>query len=212
MEKRIFYSLFESANILLLITFFFIINSLRFKKSSFRSLVIYISIALIAYTISDLIRFGFLKFDGLLIMLLFGFLHYLLLGLFIIKNLIVKLQRVSVFYFISLPLLLIALVYDCKYNSYYSASIANIFLIILCTSYYQNIFNNSIDIDLKSNPSFLIVNGIFLSTSLTIPIILFGQYLKSVLSLEKYYLIASIGPISSIILYCFIIKATRCLK
>ena len=102
--------------------------------------------------------------------------------------------------------------FDFINNSFYSASFSNISILLYCIVYFYLLFSNEINYDLKLNYSFLTIVGIFLSTSLISPILLFGKYFFQTLSRKEYHLIASIGPIASLILYLFIFKAVLCME
>jgi len=209
MEKNIFYILYELANVLLLITFIFSIS--RFKIRSFRIINFYLTVTLILLAIKEFMNFGLIKYNGLL-MLVFGFSHLCCFAFFIMQQPIRFSNRMKYLFLVFIFLNFLVLFFDHSNNSWHSASSTNILLIAICATSYSNLFRRSIDIENVSKSSLLILNGVFLSTALCTPIILFSQYLESILTIEQFYLVACIGPISSIILYYFIFKALKCLK
>ena len=104
-------------------------------------------------------------------------------------------------------LLIIGSIYDFFYGKYYSATISNVSLLIICISYYLKLLDNPPENSLKEIPDFFIVTGVFLGSALLTPILIFGNYLKSELDDSNYFLIAIIAPLSSILMYLFFIRS-----
>lgn len=211
MEKNIFYFLYHFADLILLITFLFWIWKYAFKTKSVRFIFYYLASALIILSIKELMNFGvFKQFNWL--MLIFGFLHLFFLGLFLLRN-PVRVSKWVVFLFSALVFLnLLVILFDVLNNTWYSASFTNVSLIVLCIVSYNKLFRNSNNIETFSKSSIMILNGIFLSTAFCTPLILFSKYFDSILNEQQYYLVACIGPISSVILYLFIFNSARCLE
>jgi hypothetical protein len=211
MEKNIFFLLYHFADLLLLLTFLFWIWTCAFKTKPFRFIFYYLTSALIILSVKELMNFGvFKQFNWL--MLIFSFLHLLFLGLFLLRN-PVSLSNWVVYFFSTLVFLnLLVIFFDVFNNTWYSASFANVSLIIFCALSYNKLFRGSNTIENASKSSIMILNGIFLSTTFCTPVILFSKYLGSILNEQQYYLVACMGPISSVILYLFIFNSARCLK
>lgn len=214
-SKTVFNIIYEIANLLLLINFYF--SHLLYKEKENRirvGLLYYYTIgALIVYFLEELFRFSFIKSSELRQMsgLFFVIFHFVILSLFILKNSKNKTYKYWIF-FSELLVLFLFIYQDFKFQKYYSASISNIFLIFHCFYYYLNLVKKREIIYLENDPIFFTVNGVFLGSGILTPVLLFGNYLHTYLDADTYFWIALIAPISSIVMYSMFFKSLKCIS
>jgi len=218
MAQNLFFIVFEIANVLLLlITILFFIYYSKFKiDDDYKILVIYLFGASFVNITSEILRITHFQSNQVvrIFTLLFNSFHLMCLGRFIFFEL-KKIKQFKYYSFIKVLVILIYLIIFCmdiNYKTYYSASVTNILLILLSVIYYYNLLDYLPTLNLKVNPSFLFITGIFFGSSLLTPILLFGKYLRSILNIENYFLISIIAPFASIIMYLFFLKSILCLR
>ena len=215
MSEIVFNIVYELADFLLLvllISSFFVINKYHSIKY-FLIFHIYIILCSADNLALELLRYyNYLeKVNFLIFQLLFSTLHFGLLSFFLIKQLNKRSSYVNFTYIFILSLLIIFNFLDYKNSHYYSATISNIGLIIFCLFYYIDILKGNLDIDLKSNPMFLIASGLFLGSGLSTPILLFGNHLSVILDHDTFYWVAIFSPVSSIVMYSIFLKSFLCI-
>jgi len=89
-------------------------------------------------------------------------------------------------------------------------SISSFGLTIFCINYYYQLFNNIPKYDLKNEPSFWVVNGIFFCMSLHIPITSTVDYLQNKISRDLCNILLSILSFCYLVMHLFFIKAIVC--
>lgn len=139
--------------------------------------------------------------------------HYGFLGNFIIKagarpqrNLK---QRIVFWCFLFLTFYFISTGFNKKSNTS-AFAMANFGLSLLCILYYLQLFNYIPVLDIKRQPAFWIITGIFFCMSLPIPLFGVIEYLRSRVAYNKLQFFAIIGPICYSIMHLFFIKAYLC--
>lgn len=139
--------------------------------------------------------------------------HFCFLGIFIIKTITNKLIHIflKTFFVIFLCLIIFLLVIkDIKENNRTAFAFANFGLIFFCIIYYHQLFNNIPILNLKQEPSFWIITGIFFCMSIHIPILITTDYLRYQISISNYRLLLSCPLFSYTIMHLFFIKACLC--
>jgi len=96
--------------------------------------------------------------------------------------------------------------------NFFFYSISNLWKTVLCLIYYNSLFSAKPTLYLKRDPTFWIVTGIFLYSSLTLPHYSFHFYLKKYLSSELMNNVFAFTNISIIVMHIIFIKAYRCLS
>ena len=189
-----------------------------FKKKlplNFVFLLCYLTISTIEYLLFELNRFSILTFfeNQKFIDLFFGLIHYLFLAFFIKREIIGNNKNLNnlIFYVIGI-IILIVIYFDKIKSTYYSVTVSNLGLILYCSIYFNSVMKSGYEHLSNKTPAFFIISGVFLGTSMLLPIILFGLYLKTILSPNAFFLISTLAPISSIIMYSFFIKAILSIK
>ena len=216
MSEIIFDIIYQLANVALLICliFSFYISKRKYKSRSYRIIHWYLVIALFNNVIIDVVRFFipmYLNYS-FFFLLLFSTFHFSILTFYIIILLNKKSLLISIFYFLIISVLFYYNYYDIQNSTYYSATISNIGLIFFSLIYYFDLIKYSSKLDLKVQPSFFVISGIFFSSALMLPILLFGGYLHLILNSNLFYLLAILAPISSISMYIFFIKSFLCIR
>jgi hypothetical protein len=218
MERIIFLIVYQTANILLYVSVFWHIHKKRkyIIPKAFNGVLIYQVVTSLMLIISDLVYFKFV--DNLIALnkaqLFFPLFHFFFLSSFVIKSSSEsrnKLFTNCVFFATILLLIVITIVDSDKFN-YYTITVSNVGLIILVLIYYNNLFYGKKDITLNKSASFFLNTGVFISSGFSLPIYLFGKILESRLSSGTFYFVSILAPVSSIILYLFIIKSISCLN
>ena len=209
---NIVYELADFLLLILLISSFFVIN----RNHSIKYFLIfqtYIILCSADNLALELLRYyNYLeKVNWIIFQLLLSTIHFGLLSFFLLKQLNKRSSYVNFLFIFILSLLIIFNFLDYKNSNYYSATISNIGLIIFCLFYYVDILKGNLDIDLKSNPMFLIASGLFLGSGLSTPILLFGNHLRVILDHNTYYWVAILSPVSSIIMYSIFLKSFLCI-
>ncbi len=139
--------------------------------------------------------------------------HYSFLSIFIIKVMPKGISNnfLKIFFLFFLSLLIFLLIYEKleKQNTFAFAT-ANLGLTIFCIIYYYRLFNNLPIVNLKREPSFWIITGVFFCMSMHIPLISVSNYLYENISLSTSRLINSIAIFCYLIMHLFFIKAYLC--
>ncbi len=86
----------------------------------------------------------------------------------------------------------------------------NFGLAVFCIIYYYRLFDNLPIVNLRREPAFWIITGIFFCMSLNIPMFAFYNYLKSRISSNNLMLLKSIGAFGYTLMHVFFIKAYLC--
>lgn len=113
-------------------------------------------------------------------------------------------------FWIFLVIIICFTINDFVKNTHTSFSITNICLLIFCLDYYNKLFINVPIIHLTKEPSFWIINGVFLGMGITIPLYFFNDFLFYSASKNLYYLLLIIGALGYSFMHLFFIKAFLC--
>jgi hypothetical protein len=215
--ETLFFSLYWLANISILILSFLSTKLIFNKKRSdfLHFFYLYPLIGTIHIVCFELNRFDvFMSYPSYLTTFIFSFFHFSFFSLLLIsitggikKNPIIFL----IFLFFSL-IVLISIYFDTLYHKYFTPSVGNLGLTIISAYYFVNLFKEKSVINLYKDPGFYIATGLFFSSIVMIPILLFFDYFRSHFGTNIFYLISSIAPISSLLLYGFLIKAVLCIR
>ena len=204
-----------TTDLVLLFTFFYSVTKLsKYKRQkNYLLIVIYLLIASIFCIVNELRYYKLVRIN-INYYIPFALIHQFVL----IKYIMIEIDKLlkskfleALFYsfiFIQFGFYYI----DYNNESFYSASFSNFSILLYSVIYFYILFNNEISIEHIPKYSFLIIVGIFISTSLIFPIMIFGKYLFETLNKAQYHLIASIAPIASLIFYLFIFKSILCLE
>jgi hypothetical protein len=218
MAEKIFLLVNSVANIFLLIAFVFslFITKKTIGHSVFFLIPIYLFFAFVINIIEVLDSIGISKFSifNEFCNLIFVVIHFLFLTTYIIKSIDINKQTglLKVFQAIFIFTISFMAYFDFFNHTYYSATATNIGVMILCIFYYYNMLKNITFFKIGCNSTFLIITGIMFSSCFLIPIILFGNYIRSVYSLDTFYYLAILAPLGSMVMYIFFIKAFLCIK
>jgi len=218
MERKIFLIVYQTANIFLYVSVFWHL----YKKQKniipkvFNNILIYQVITSFFLIAADLVYFKILDSSLTLnkVQLFFPLFHFYFLSSFIKQNFSdAKNRHTTNFIFFATIILLISfLIIDSDEYNYYTATVSNVGLICLVLVYYKNLLSGKLDITINKSATFYLNTGIFISSGFSIPIYLFGKLLESRLNSGVFYFISILAPVSSIILYLFIIKSISCLN
>jgi hypothetical protein len=210
MEEKIFWSIYFLATLELLFT---IILVWFFKRSSsYNLLLFYLIITLFQVFFKTSYTLNIISVQGKLIESFEEI--YVVFHFYILSNLITKnthnqkkfsIFNTSILVFLSLIYLLV------EKSALLNATISNCLLVLLSLFYYHE-FQNRIENENSITDDFYIITGIFLSSSMLIPILFLAPFLKKYLNKESFYIIGCIAPISSIVYYSFIIYTIKCNK
>ena len=218
MAEKIFLLTNSIANIFLLLAFIFSLFIAKKTKwhSSFFLIAIYLFFAFVVNLISVLDSIKITKFSFLIefFNLIFALIHFLFLTTYIIKSINIKNQTGFIKAFQAVFIFTISFMayFDFFNHTYYSATASNIGVMFFCIFYYYFMVQNVTIFKIGYNSTFLIITGIMFSSCFLIPIILFGNYIKSVYNLDTFYYLAILAPLGSLIMYLFFIKAFLCIK
>ena len=141
------------------------------------------------------------------------FFHYSFLSTFIIKILPRgKNDKILKIVFIFFLILIVLLLFtdDLKKINGPAFAIANLGLTVFCMTYYYYIFNTPPVLQLRDEPSFWIITGIFFCMTLHIPMYATYNYLHGRISSSTFILFGSISAFSYTIMHLFFIKAYIC--
>lgn len=139
--------------------------------------------------------------------------HYCFLSVFIIR--VMPNRSIDNFiksiFSIFLSLIIVVLITEdiTKPNSFAFAT-ANLGLAIFCIIYYLKLFNNLPILDLKNEPSFWIITGVFFCMSTHIPLITAYDYLNNKISIYNIRIINLVAIFCYVIMHLFFIKACLC--
>lgn len=139
--------------------------------------------------------------------------HYCFLSYFIIKVLPNKKYNWYLFiiFFIFLSVILYLLFTRNVYRQIsFAFAVSNLGLIIFCIIYYVRLFNNIPTIDLKREPSFWIITGIFFCMSAQIPSTGFYDFIQKDINISTARILYSISLFCYAIMHLFFIKAILC--
>lgn len=138
--------------------------------------------------------------------------HYVFLSFFLIRfGFLNKLKIVHIYFWVSLVLITIFFIRDFLNNtSSFSFCLANFSLLFICLLYYHQIFETNLDKNILKEPVFYIVTGIFIGMGLSIPIILFWDYVDINLTVEYKRILQSFTNLPYLIMQTFFIKAYLC--
>ena len=139
--------------------------------------------------------------------------HFIFLSLFIIKLIKNKSNQnlLNIIFWSILLLLFLSLNKEnLTKNNNLGYSVSNFGLIIFCILYYYQLFNSLPNMNLKKEPSFWIVTGIFFTMSVHIPIQAAVGFLRYNISYNNYILLYGIIAFCYSIMHLFLIKAFIC--
>ena len=214
MIEKTFIILNDFVNLFLCFTYYLAVK-LKFQKNvprNFKYIEYYLYLTLIFCCINELCFYKIINIKGLYFIIPFALIHQFLLIKYIISE-SEKLREVrldKLIFIIMIIVQFLTCIVDFIFKSFYSASVANVSIIFHCVLLFNIIFKNELVNSLKNNFEFYTIIGIFLSTCLMTPIILFGKYFFNSINKDSYYLVASIAPISSLLFYLFILKGITC--
>ncbi len=139
--------------------------------------------------------------------------HYSFLSSFIIRVLPQKNKPrfiKVIFLFFLFLIIMTLLLSDMNTQVHVAFSISNLGLTIFCIIYYYQLFNNIPIIDLRKEPSFWIVTGVFFCMSMFIPISATRDYLKLKIGDAAQNFLYSILVFCYIVMHLFFVKAYLC--
>lgn len=184
------------------------------KQAGYIILIIYTSISVFIYIIQELLSAGIFEknmFTWFLV-LLFVVIHTLLLSLYQVIYVFQKKFIFQIIFIAGLITLIIFTLFDFLNNNYYCVTFSNLFLIGMSLFSYKEFLKIKEPIALNKNHSFIVVNGIFYSSCLSLPIYIFGNLIRGSISSNAYYYVSIVSPLSSIILYYMIIRSVLCIR
>lgn len=181
---------------------FYIYNSLAFLGI--------LSIVINTYVLNRKYHFELSIFSKILLLFHFFFLGYKIVQILTIHS--IKKIAFGVYLLLGIIVFIITSLNIADGKGVYSFASANLGLVMLNTIYYFEIFQLSPEKKLQNIPSFWLVNGMFLSMSLSIPCVLFEYYVKKNYESYNYLIIIGIGCLSYVILHLFLIKSFYCAK
>lgn len=139
--------------------------------------------------------------------------HYCFLGAFIIRvmpnrsnNNVIKL----IFATFLLLIFIVLFKEDITKPNSFAFATANLGLTIFCIIYYFKLFNNLPILDLKNEPSFWVITGVFFCMSTHIPLITAYDYLINKISLYSIRIINLVAIFCYVVMHLFFIKACLC--
>ncbi|MEP7166059.1 MAG: hypothetical protein ABI741_15255 [Ferruginibacter sp.] len=139
--------------------------------------------------------------------------HYSFLSIFIIRVIVKKhnIKYLSFLFVFFLLLLIFVLVNNNLTKQLNLAfSVSNLGLTFFCIIYYYQLFNNIPTLDLRKEPSFWIITGIFFCMSAHIPITAMGDLLNHKIPLAVYSTLRTILTFCYVVMHLFFIKAYLC--
>jgi len=139
--------------------------------------------------------------------------HYSFLSVFIIKITPKReeIRQVNFFLIVILILIIYLLVtHNLEKHVYQAFSLSGFGLSILCLIYYYQLFNNLPILNLRKEPSFWIVTGVFFCMSIIVPSSAMIGYLKNKISEFNLIIIHDIATFSYLVMHVFFIKAFLC--
>ena len=140
--------------------------------------------------------------------------HYSFLSLFIIKvvsqqNRIKYIKFIFLFFLGLLILVLATNKLTEQLNMAYMVS--NLGLSIFCVLYYYQLFNNTPTLDLKREPSFWVITGVFFCMSLSLPATsVMDNLMHSSISFFTLSILYNTVIFSYLVMHLFFIKACLC--
>ncbi len=139
--------------------------------------------------------------------------HFSFLSIFIIRAMSKGKNNIYIFLIFGIFIsLLFVLLYNGtlrKLNGPAFAT-ANLGLAVFCVIYYYRLFDNLPILNLRKEPAFWVITGIFFCMSLNIPMFAFYNYLKIRVSSYNLILLKSIGAFGYTLMHVFFIKAYLC--
>jgi hypothetical protein len=139
--------------------------------------------------------------------------HYTFLSSFIIKVIPGngKRQYLKILFFVFFFLVCYLLVeMDVSKFAHQILSISSFGLTTFCIIYYYQLFKNLPIINLRKEPSFWIVSGVFIAMSLHIPVSATIDYLQDKISAFDHVILYNIIAVTYIVMHMFFIKAFIC--
>jgi hypothetical protein len=210
MEVKIFWSIYFLATLELLVC---IILTWFYKKSYLRNtLLVYLTVTFFQVVLKTMYTLKLISVQENVIESIEGL--YVIFHFYILSNLIKvnlnKIKNILILNALVLFLLFITFL-SVEKSSLVNATICNCILVLLSLFYYYE-FQNKKEFEETVTNDFYIVTGIFLSSSMLIPILFSAKFLKIYLNEHSFYIIGCIAPISSIVYYSFIIYSIKCNK
>lgn len=116
----------------------------------------------------------------------------------------------NMYWIFLLPILYFLLKNDLTTQNNQAFSISNLGLTFLCIKYYYRLFKNLPQLNLRKEPSFWVVTGVFIGMSLHIPVSAMIDYVRDKISILNYIILGNILLITYTIMHLFFIKAFIC--
>ncbi len=141
------------------------------------------------------------------------FFHFSFLGFFIIRAIPDRkndylFKIIFVIFFALIALLLVT--GNIKKINGPAFATANLGLTIFCIIYYYRLFNDLPILNLRTEPSFWIITGIFFCMTLHIPMYATFNYLNNKVTSPSYIVLKSVAAFCFAIMHLFFIKAYLC--
>ena len=139
--------------------------------------------------------------------------HYSFLSIFIIRVVSPNINftfLIFIFLFFLFLLLYVLVNNSLTKQLNMAFSLCNLGLTIFCIIYYYNIFSNRPSLDLKREPSFWIITGIFFCMSTHIPITTVLDYLHHKIHYTIYAGLINVLIVCYMVMHLFFIKAYLC--
>lgn len=139
--------------------------------------------------------------------------HYSFLSFFIIKVMPNNQNKrfPKILFIVFLFLIIAALtIKNVRIRSAVAFPTANLGLVVFSVIYYYKLFNNLPVLDLKNEPSFWIITGVFFCMSIHIPLSATVEYLYHKIPTHNLRIFMSLGAFCYIIMHIFFIKAFLC--
>jgi len=210
MEAKLFWSIYFLATLELLVC---IILIWFFKRSYLRnSLLVYLTVTFFQVVLKTIHTLKLISVQENLIESIEGL--YVIFHFYILSKLITVNLNKKLFFLIINSSILFLLFFTFLFvekSALLNATICNCLLVLLSLFYYHE-FQNKKEFEETVTNDFYIVTGIFLSSSMLIPILFSAKFLKIYLNEHSFYIVGCIAPISSIVYYSFIIYTIKCNK
>ena len=220
--NRIYTMLYQAiiwvGTFVLFISFLFalIINNRYGSKIYMKGFYLYplLGLCLSANTILSTIFFIYNPIDYFLLqflLLLFDLIFWIIFFLTIFKDDDASIKIKYIFSITLLISLVSFLFNNLDKPNLHTVSIFNICKVFFCIIYYNKLFNDKPIQNIKTEPLFWIVTGLFFYASLSIPFYTLNFYIRSQFSLIIASNIFSISNVLIIIMHLFFLKAYLCI-
>ena len=140
--------------------------------------------------------------------------HYIFLGLYIISfNYEMKIRKkaFSIFWLFLFLITLSLLVKEISFGNKLAFAAANSGLAVLCIFYYYTIVNQTKSFVLVKEPSFWVVNGVFIGMIMNVPLHIARNFFIREDGYEIWAFLFALCSLAYIIMHIFFIKAYLCI-